>query len=190
VSRFLANNQLRAVSNANWPVDYYVGGPACSELTPDAYKLITDQIHKSRDKKYDLLKIRRDETFQCADRPGGNAAGGSGGGEDDGKVMGVCPLDTAAKMSSGRCLPNDLGTFLVPTWDAVMLADAMLPDEPPAGKDYLTSLELPPTTFSTGKLATVRQGRLLDAVVTPRMWHVDPLNDPSYLWERASDGTQ
>ncbi|MET0424145.1 MAG: hypothetical protein ABW046_09735, partial [Actinoplanes sp.] len=32
VSRFMANYQLRAASNADWPVDYYVGGPGCADL--------------------------------------------------------------------------------------------------------------------------------------------------------------
>jgi hypothetical protein len=64
VSRFMANYQLRAVSNADWPVDYYVGGPGCSDLTPDVYTTLTKQVYASRD----LLNIHTGETFACADR--------------------------------------------------------------------------------------------------------------------------
>ena len=56
-----------AVSNANWPVDYYVGGPGCSDLTPDMFTTLTTQMYASRD----LLNIHKGETFACADRASG-----------------------------------------------------------------------------------------------------------------------
>ncbi|WP_345540218.1 hypothetical protein [Phytohabitans rumicis] len=173
VSRFMANYQLRAVSNADWPVDYYVGGPGCSDLTPEMFTTLTEQMDASRD----VLNLDPGETFACAGRAG-NA--------QDGQLLNACTLDAAAKLTSQPCRPNDLGTYLISMWDAVLLADAVLPDRPPAGKDYLTSLETTATPLTTGVLATVREGRLSAPTIPVRMWHVDPLNDPSRLWERPS----
>jgi hypothetical protein len=173
VSRFMANYQLRAVSNADWPVDYYVGGPGCSDLTPDVHTTLTKQVYASRD----LLNIHTGETFACADR----AADAR-----DGQLLHACTLDAAVKLTSQPCRSNDLGAFLVPAWDAVPLADALLPDRPPTGKDYLTSLEMTATTLATGARATVREGRLSAPTIPVQMWHVDPVNDPSRIWERPS----
>ena len=173
VSRFMANYQLRAVSNADWPVDYYVGGPGCSDLTPDMFTTLTNQVYASRD----LLNVRPGETFACA---------GRADDAQDGQLLNACTLDAAAKLTSQPCRPNDLGTYLISMWDAVLLADALLPDRPPTGKDYLTSLDTTATTLATGAQATVREGRLSEPTIPVRMWHVDPLNDPSRLWERPS----
>jgi hypothetical protein len=171
-SRFMANYQLRAVSNADWPVDYYVSGPGCADLTEDMFTTLTTQMYASRD----VLNIRPGETFACADR------------NDDareGEVRHTCTLDAAVKLTSQPCRANDLGTYLIPMWDAVLLADALLPDRPPTGRDYLTSLETT-VTLTTGAEATVREGRLREPTIPVRMWHVDPLNDPSRVWERPS----
>src|SRR5262249_22537713 len=84
------------------------------------------------------------------------------------------------------CKPNDLGAFLVPAWDAVMLADALLPDRPPTGKDYLTSLNKTAITLATGAQATVQDGELCAPTVPVLMWHVDPVVDPSHIWARPS----
>lgn len=173
VSRFMANYQLRAVSNADWPVNYYVGGPGCSDLTPDMFTTLTKQMYASRD----LLNIHTDETFACADRAIDAR---------DGQLLHACTLDAAVKRTSQPCRPNDLGTFLVPAWDAVMLADALLPDRPPTGKDYLTSLNKTAVTLATGAQATVRDGRLSAPTIPVLMWHVDPVVDPSRIWERPS----
>ncbi|WP_433825631.1 hypothetical protein ACQP2E_26395 [Actinoplanes sp. CA-015351] len=170
VGRFMANYQLRAVSNADWPVDYYVGGPGCSDLSPEMYTTLTEQIYRSGD----VLGLRAGETFACADR----AAGAR-----DRQLLDACTLDAAAKLQSQPCRPNDLGNFLIPAWDAVLLADALLPAQPVP----LTALTLKPTTLSTGVQAEVQQGRLADATVPILLWHVDPLNDPSRIWERPSD---
>jgi hypothetical protein len=175
VSRFMANYRLRAVSNANWPVDYYVGGPGCSDLTPDMFTTLTTQMYASRD----LLNIRKGETFACADRA--SAA-------RDGQLLDACTLDAAVKLTSQPCRANDLGNFLIPAWDAVLLADALLPDRPPAGKDYLTSLEMAAATLATGTTATVKEGQLSAPTIPVRMWHVDPVNDPTRSWERPSPG--
>lgn len=172
VSRFMANYQLRAVSNADWPVDYYVGGPGCSDLTPDMFTTLTEQMYAS----HDLLNLNPDEAFTCAGRADDSR---------DGQLLHACTLDAAAKLTSQPCRPNDLGTYLISMWDAVLLADALLPDRPPTGKDYLTSLETT-TTLTAGAQATVRGGRLSAPTIPVRMWHVDPLNDPSRLWERPS----
>jgi hypothetical protein len=171
VGRFMANYQLRAVSNADWPVDYYVGGPGCSDLTPAMYTTLTEQMYKSRD----VLGLRPGEVFECADR----AAGAR-----DRQLIGACTLDAAVKLQSQPCRPNDLGNFLIPAWDAVQLADALLPPKPVP----LTELSLPATTLSTGVQASVRGGRLVGPTVPVLLWHVDPLNDPSRIWERPSDG--
>jgi hypothetical protein len=171
VSRFMANYQMRAVTHADWPVDYYVGGPACAGLTPETFATLTKQIDASRD----LLKLRPGETFDCADRAPAAR---------DGELRDACTLDAVVKLTSQPCRPNDLGAFLVPAWDAVMLADALLPARPPAGKDYLTSLDLASLTLSTGATATVRAGVLHSPTIAIDLWHVDPLNDPSRVWER------
>jgi hypothetical protein len=171
----MANYQLRAVSNADWPVDYYVGGPGCADLTPAAYQTLTTQMYASRDQ----LGLQPGEVFACADR----AAGAR-----DGQLVGACTIDAAMKLTSQPCRPNDLGGFLVPAWDAVLLADALLPAKAQAGQDYLTSLELRGTTLATGVRAVVRAGRLADSTIPVLMWHVDPLNDPSRVWERPSAG--
>ena len=173
VSRFMANYQLRAVSNAAWPVDYYVGGPGCADLTSDAVTTLTKQMSAS----HKVLNIPSGETFSCADRAG-NAP--------DGQLVHACTLDAAVKLTSQPCRANDLGAFLVPAWDAVMLADALLPDRPPAGKNYLTSLEMTATTLATGVQATVRKGRLSTPTIPVQMWHVDPVDDPARSWERPS----
>jgi hypothetical protein len=173
VSRFMANYQLRAVSNADWPVDYYVGGPGCADLTQEAFTNITNQMYAQRT----LLNVNG--VFTCADRTGESR---------DGQLVQACTLDAAVKLLSQPCQPNDLGTFLAPAWDAVFLADALLPARPAAGKDYLTSLDLRAATLSTGAVATVRAGRLVDPTIAVRMWHVDPLDDASRVWERPSEG--
>ena len=183
VSRFMANYQLRAVSSAAWPVDYYVGGPGCSDLTPDTLATITKQLDPSRD----LPNYAPGQTFTCVDRAAGSR---------DGRLRNACTLDAAAKLKSQPCAPNDLGTFLVPAWDAVQLADALLPARPPAGKDYLTSLETTaPVTLATGIQATVKSGRLAPSFIRGRwtastlplqMWHVEPVDDPANIWEQPS----
>ncbi|MDQ7906281.1 hypothetical protein RB614_17345 [Phytohabitans sp. ZYX-F-186] len=172
-SRFMANYQLRAVSNADWPVDYYVSGPGCADLTDGMFTTLTTQMYASRG----VLNLRPEETFTCADRAEDALAG---------EVRNACTLDAAAKLTSQPCRPNDLGTYLIPMWDAVLLADALLPDRPPPGEDYLTSLETAGVRLTTGATATVREGRLVEPTIAVRMWHVDPLNDPSRLWERPS----
>jgi len=172
VSRFMANYQMRAVTNADWPVDYYVAGPACADLTPETYSTVTKQIDAHRD----LLKLRPGEAFECADRAPGAR---------DGQLRNACPLDAAVKLTSQPCRPNDLGAYLIPAWDAVMLADALLPARPPAGQDYLTGLELAERNLSTADArAVVQAGRLKRPTIAVRMWHVDWLNDPSQVWER------
>jgi hypothetical protein len=178
-SRFMASYQLRAVSSADWPVDYYVSGPGCADLTAETYATLTAQIHASRD----LLNLGPDDSFACADR----AADAR-----DGQLTDACTLDAAAKLTSQPCRPNHLGAYLVPAWDAVLLADAILPDRPPAGGMRLTDLAAGSVTLATGVRATVRGGRLVgpDRTFTPtipvQMFHVDQLDDPSHVWERPS----
>jgi hypothetical protein len=67
-----------------------------------------------------------------------------------------------------------------------MLADALLPDRPPTGKDYLTSLNKTAITLATGAQATVQDGQLTASTVPVLMWHVDLVVDPSRIWERPS----
>lgn len=173
VSRFMANYQLRAVSNADWPVDYYVGGPGCADLTPEIFTTLTKQMDASRD----LLNIHDGEPFTCADRASD---------AHDGRLLHACTLDAAVKRTSQPCQPNDLGTFLVPAWDAVTLADALLPDRTLTGKDDLKTLNLKEVTLATGARATVQNGRLSAHTISVLMWHVDPVVDPSHIWERPS----
>jgi len=173
VSRFMANYQLRAVSNAHWPVDYYVGGPGCADLTEEAFTAITKQL----DPDHDLPNMRAGASFGCADRAPDLP---------DGQLQNACTLDAAAKLTSQPCAPNDLGAFLVPAWDAITLADALLPARPPAGRDYLTSLETTDTVLATGARATVLAGRLQKHPIPVLMWHVDPVDDPAHIWERPS----
>jgi hypothetical protein len=171
VGRFMANYQLRAVSNANWPVDYYVGGPACAELQPGAYAEMTGQIAAN----HDLL--RAGPGFACTDRGASSAHG---------ELHNLCTLDAAVKLTSQPCAANDLGNFLIPAYDAVLLADALLPQRPPPGRDYLTSLNLAHLTLSTGTVAAVRAGRLASPTIRVELWHVDPVNDASLNWEDPS----
>jgi hypothetical protein len=173
VSRFMANYQLRATSDADWPVDYYVGGPGCSDLTTDTFTTLTKQMYASRD----LMFLRANQTFACADRAGDAA---------DGRLLHACSVDAAAKQTSQPCQPDDLGAFLIPMWDAVTLADALLPDRPPAGTDYLSSLNKTAVTLATGGYATVHDGRLSGPTIPVLMWHVDPVLDPTQIWERPS----
>jgi hypothetical protein len=178
VSRFMANYQMRAVSMADWPVDYYIGGPGCSALTQPSLDIITDQVQHF----HELFEMTEDERFTCADRAPEAAASG--------ELRDACTLDAAAKMTSQPCLPNDLGGFLLPAWDAVILADALLPSgggDRPAPADYLAGLRVADLQLSTtGSRATVADGRLLKATVPVLLWHVDPLNDPARVWERPS----
>jgi len=171
VSRFMANYQLRAVSNADWAVNYNVGGPGCADLTLPAYETLGRQVEKHGD------LVRLTGPFACADRARGVV---------DGQLKDACPLDAAVKLTSQPCRANDLGTYLIPAWDAVLLADALLPDRPPAGPNYLTSLNLPKFTLSTGKVATVTRGVLEKPTIDVRMWHGNPLNDPRIIWELPS----
>ncbi|GIE74964.1 hypothetical protein Aph02nite_09140 [Actinoplanes philippinensis] len=179
VSRFMANYQMRAVSMADWPVDYYVGGPGCSALTESSLTVLTGQIQHF----HDLFGMAKEDRFTCADRAPEAAASG--------ELRDACTLDAAAKMTSQPCLPNDLGGFLLPAWDAVVLADALLPntgrDSRPAPADYLAGLKVTDLQLSTtGSMATVTGGRLVKATVPVLLWHVDPLNDPARVWERPS----
>ncbi|GAB3800320.1 hypothetical protein GCM10027605_15640 [Micromonospora zhanjiangensis] len=174
VSRFMASYQLRAISTADWPVDYHVGGPTCADLTAESFAAITTALDASRD----LLNLRPGETFACADRAGDAR---------DGRLTNACTLDAAVKLTSQPCRPNDLGTYLIPAWDAVLLADALLPDRPPAGRDYLTSLTVGPVTLAAGTRATVRDGRLVRPTIAVRLFHVDALNDPGLVWERPGE---
>ena len=173
VSRFMANYQLRAVSSADWPVDYNVGGPGCAALTDSSFATITEQMYAS----HDLLALPENGPFTCADRFPANEA----------ELLRACPVDAAVKQTSQPCYPNDLGTYLIPAYDSVLLADALLPDRPPRDQDYLTSLTLKPTALSTGAIAEVRAGRLVAPTIPVQMWHVDPLVDPTHSWELPSD---
>ncbi|GAA0579012.1 hypothetical protein GCM10010172_74870 [Paractinoplanes ferrugineus] len=164
VSRFMADYQLRAVTNANWPVDYYASGPACADLTPGAYGVLTAQARESAG----LLRLPAD--FACADRAESASAG---------ELLRACTLDAAAKQTSRPCAANDLGSFLVPAYDAVMIADAL-----PGGP--LADLDIPSITLAAGKVAAVHGGRLLTPTIAVRMWHVDPLYDPTRIWEQPS----
>ncbi|GAB7039367.1 MULTISPECIES: hypothetical protein [Catenuloplanes] len=175
VSRFMANNQLRAVSNADWPVDYHVGGPSCAQLTEETLRLITAQVYASRD----WAGLAENEPFACADRDPAV--------RETGELLDACPLDAAVKLD---CRANDLGTYLIPAWDAVFLADAMLP----AARGPLTDLRVTALPLSTdddgdGRAdeASVERGRLLAPTIDIRMWHADPLNDPRRVYERPSD---
>lgn len=169
VSRFMANHELRTVSNADWPVDYHVGGPSCADLTEAGLAAITKQIYESRD----LVGLPEGAVFTCTDRAA----------DVDGELLYACPLDAAVKQTGGQCHPNDLGTYLIPTWDAVFLADALLPNRPVP----LAELNLSPLTLSTGMVAKVERGRLAEPTIPVRMWHADPLNDARRIYEKPSE---
>jgi hypothetical protein len=162
VSRFMANHQLRAVSNADWPVDYHVGGPSCADLTETGLAAITAQVRGDLPEGASFVCADRDATLQNRE------------------LLDACPLDAAAKQD---CHPNDLGTYLIPAWDAVFLADALLPDRPVP----LTDLHLAALTLSTGATATVTGGELAAPTIPIRMWHADPLNDARLIYEEPSD---
>ncbi|MBM2615905.1 hypothetical protein JIG36_10090 [Actinoplanes sp. LDG1-06] len=170
VSRFMANYQLRAVSTADWKVHYNVGGPGCADLSEPTYGILGAKIEKFGD----LVRLKG--PFACADRATGIK---------DGQLPNACPLDAAVKLTSQPCEANDLGTYLIPAWDAVLLADALLPERPPAG-DYLTSLTVRDFTLANGKSATVERGVLQEPTIDVRLWHGNPLNDPRVIWERPS----
>jgi hypothetical protein len=174
VSRFMANYQLRAVSNADWAVDYNVGGPSCADLTTAAFSTLAGQVQQHGD----LVGLGEGETFACADRAATAMSTGA--------VRNACPLDAAVKLTSQPCQANDLGTYLIPEWDAVLLADALLPARPPAGRDYLSSLNLRDFVLSTGTTATVEGGVLTGPTIAVRQWHGKPLDDPRVIWERPS----
>jgi hypothetical protein len=167
----MANYQLRAVSSANWPVDYYTSGPGCAALTGTAYGTLKAQALAGAGP----LKVPA--TFECADR---TSAG------RDGQLLEACSLDAAVKLTSQPCSANDLGMFLVPAYDAVRLADAMIPRKAGTGTEYLASLTLPPMPLSTGVTAIVAHGRLQSPTIGVQLWHVDPLYDPTRIWERPS----
>jgi hypothetical protein len=171
VSRFMANYQLRAVSSANWPVDYYTSGPGCAALTGTAYGTLKAQALA------EAGPLKVPATFECADR---TSAG------RDGQLLEACSLDAAVKLTSQPCSANDLGMFLVPAYDAVRLADAMIPRKAGTGTEYLASLTLPPMPLSTGVTAVVAHGRLQSPTIGVQLWHVDPLYDPTRIWERPS----
>jgi hypothetical protein len=156
VSRFMASNGLRAGSNASWPLDYYVGGLPCTDLTDGALSALVPSLRP------------RGGAFRC----------------DPGAATGTyCTLDAAESVSQ-PCTPDELGTFVAPAWDAALLADALLPvrDPPPPGGTgaaaYLTSLSVDRLRVSEG-VATVRGGRLVAPVIPLRLMRVDHLADPS-----------
>jgi hypothetical protein len=124
---------------------------------------------------HDLL--RAGPAFACADR---------GASSPHGELHNLCTLDAAVKLTSQPCAANDLGNFLIPAYDAVLLADALLPQRPPPGRDYLTSLNLAHLTLSTGTVAAVRAGRLASPTIRVELWHVDPVNDAGLNWEDPS----
>ncbi|MCO8276884.1 hypothetical protein M1L60_40520 [Actinoplanes sp. TRM 88003] len=167
VSRFMANYQLRAASTADWAVNYNVGGPGCADLSQPTYEILVREIEKQGD----LVRLKG--PFGCADRRDGIS---------DGQLLDACPLDAAAKLTSQQCDANDLGTYLIPAWDAVLLADALLKPRPVDDND-LTKLNLPDFTLATGKKATVVRGDLHSPTIDVRMWHGMPLNNPRIIWE-------
>jgi hypothetical protein len=150
-----------------------VCGHSAPRMVIADYTTLTKQVYASRD----LLNLHPGETFTCQDRAGAST---------DRQVLQACTLDAAVKLTSQPCRANDVGGFLIPAWDAVLLADALLPAKPPVGEDYLTSLATTATPLSTGVRATVRAGRLFPPTIPVLMWHVDPVNDPGRIWERPS----
>jgi hypothetical protein len=173
VSRYMASNALRAGSNATWPVDYYVGGLRCSDLQPTAMFGLVASLQP------------RGGPFSCA---------------SDSAPGAYCTLDAAESVSQ-PCVPNDVGTFVAPAWDAALLADALLPPRtqvPTAAGPlaaYLAGLHHDPLELSEGA-ATVRGGRLVarpgaGPVAAPtipiQVLHVDHLDDPAER-PRATSG--
>jgi hypothetical protein len=174
-SRFMANYELRETSNVAWPVDYYVGGPGCVDLSHDTRGLVTSQVNQMQD---DLHL----DHFACVDE--------KSTGEK------YCTLDAAAKLVSQPCTPNDLGPFLLPALDAVRLADRLLRENPggvrlvdnrkESGK-YLSSLQVIGFPTSDGS-ATVKNGQI-DPESTPlkiKLWRADPVDDPAKILELGS----
>jgi hypothetical protein len=177
VSRFMANYQLRETSNVAWRVDYYVGGLGCSDLESKKLESITGQVEKMQDD----LHLGQ---FKCADKAGLRS---------DDKY---CTLDAAAKLVSQPCPPNDLGTFLPPAWDAVRLADQLLPSDPAGvplvknsteSKEYLTSLKVDRFETADGSFTTVSGGKLDAASIPIKMWQADPVDDPSKISDVPAD---
>jgi hypothetical protein len=137
VSRYMASTSLRAISNANWPLDYYVGGLRCRELRqPKGAELLA----QTRILQPDMGKL--------------NCAPGSESG------IPYCTIE-AAGSTSQPCEPNDLGAFIAPTWDAALLADALIPDRDDIATDpsYLGGLKLGGLHLTQG-VARVVNGQL------------------------------
>jgi hypothetical protein len=175
VSRFMASNSLRATSNATWPLDYYVGGLGCAELrSPPGGDLTADLVNRT------LRPAGR--TFTC---PSGASRPGASAGPSDRDPGVYCTLDAAESVSQ-PCAPNDLGTFVAQAWDAVMLADALLPPrkhgdvpgDPDSRAGYLRGLRLPTRPLTQGD-AQVCDGTLVTTTIPVRMWHVEQIDDPT-----------
>ncbi|TCC00175.1 hypothetical protein E0H26_00245 [Micromonospora zingiberis] len=172
VSRFMANHQLRAVSNADWPVNFYVSGPGCMSLPRSTYELLRGQVEEARDR----LGLRPGAAFECLGREQH---------PEPGKDRRACTLDASAKLTSQPCEANDLGTYLIPTRDAVLLADALVfPDPSTSGLDGLYAAK---TWLSTGAAASVTGGRLDRHTIDVLMWHADALYDPTSVVETPSE---
>jgi hypothetical protein len=95
VTRFMAGNALRVTTSANWPLDYYAVGDQCPNVNAGAMLGMVGRV------------IPSGKSFSCSPRPTSAV---------------YCTLD-AAESTSHPCLPNDLGPYVEPTWDAVQLAD-------------------------------------------------------------------
>jgi hypothetical protein len=176
-SRFMANYELRETSNVAWPVDYYVGGPGCADLSAETRESVTKQVNQMQD---DLHM----DHFACADPTKAEEK--------------YCTLDAAAKLVSQPCTPNDLGPFLLPAFDAVRLADRLVRENPGGARlvnnrmessKYLRSLQVSrfPTSESDGS-ATVKDGQLDPGSVPIRikLWRADPVDDPAKILELGS----
>jgi hypothetical protein len=165
VARFMASTRLRAQSNATWPLDYYIGGLGCGAL-----------------RQNDALSASW--VNQTLHPRGGQYACGMARGTDTSNVY--CTLDAAEDVSQ-PCVPNDLGTFLAPAFDSVMLADALLParassDVPTNTQQqqaYLQGLTLnAPVSLTQGE-ATIHAGLLDKPTIPVRAWHVSQVDNPS-----------
>ena len=165
VARFMASTRLRAQSNATWALDYYIGGLGCAALRQND-ALSGSWVNQT-------LRPR-----------GGDYTCGTAQGIDTSTVY--CTLDAAEDVSQ-PCVPNDLGTFLAPAFDAVMLANALLPprksgDVPTNTAErraYLLGLTLSSPVDLTQGEAMVQNGLLREPTIPVQIWHVNQVDNPS-----------
>jgi hypothetical protein len=165
VSRFMANVSQRTNSTSVWPLDYYVGGPGCVDLRPDDAAFFADLVKST---------LHPSKGYSCG---GAEASPPALSSVSSTRAATYCTLE-ASQSSSRPCQPTDLGNFVLPLWDAVMLADRMLRDAPAVGGHLdMATLSLANCRLTAG-VAQVQKGHLVGHILPVELWHVDQIANP------------